>query len=1324
MVSGGGATNFGVRAEADLLFAAGGNTERLRITSAGNVGIGTTVPNRTLHVVGTARHERVYAYANNVFQFTNDTPQNELWLHLGTQGAFTTDKIYYRVNTNTSEEEGEIIVKNTCVKPNIEWNRNSYNVMVTAVKARMLGSCGACEIWIRVRYGSNYGGANTTVQWQVHNGTDASFATVNATGTPGTGTNESNISSTDGYFVANSDNLSVIGNVGIGTTAPVARLDVLSAVSATPITNGVIRIVGTGANPATGAGGGILLAQQDSVGNYVNYASITGRRVNNAANNIVNLDFNTGSPSDAIALATRMTITGNAGLVGIGTTGPDERLQVVGNINSTGGNNKIGFNTTDAFTANGGSTAHYGISYFGGANYVGVSGYFGLNFFSNGTERMRIDYSGNVGIGTTSPVAKLTVVGATTVIGQTNVVARFSDDINSTLLISHPASTSATATITGNEQLAFATGTVGSIAERLRITSAGDVGIGTTAPVDKLDVIGVLRVVMPSDPTTGAVTAKILSFSPAPFGLVFRGYETGAHSIQSQREANNAQLYPLSLQPLGGNVGIGTTAPVTKLQVVGGSISIDADQPIRKAGDNSIIGYSSTLPGINIGSGTATDMVAFNAGGTERVRINTSGNVGIGTTAPTEKLHVDGNIRTTQALISGGLVEFTGAWSASPYNGSTWIRPSAGVGVFLVNNAITRWAGFKPNDDFVVNSDNLLVQSSTGFVGIGTSSVGQKLHVDGGSLLVNTGTSSAAYRDIMIGGIGGWSGGESHGIDVVYGTASSPTTFSRIETHFDGTNGRIRFRNLFNASAPRTDILMTIQGNGNVGIGTDSPTYKFEVSDGTRTGVINPNASLDGIFIGVTQAKPLVFGTTDTERMRITSGGAVLIGSTDAAYGTFVAASNNSSAYTVASIRNMASGAAFGVQGAQLNFYGDVGYSSGVPTGFIKVISNEGGNNGHGAMTFGTHNGSNSSPERMRITSAGNVGIGTTAPSSKLHIDSALGADVISISDNAGSVRLALGQESSYTGNYIDSKNIDLKLKSALAGGSGGNIFFQTGTSTASTQVTINVSGNVGIGTTSPIDKLHIVGGVTSTSIATPSNTSVGSLQFGYDGTNGLIRSWNSSPIIYQAFNYQAWETSNSERMRITAAGNVGIGTTSPGYKLDVNGNIGATGVISETFWTNDSIRKLNSGASINFRNSAGTIEMILNGSGNLGIGTSTPSQKLDVQGNITITKTILSNQENLDVDSGATRVIATIASATYDGAFFDFVIKKGTNLRAGTVYSVHNGTTVEFTETSTNDLGNTSDVTLSVDLSGGNIRLLATTLSNDWIIKVLVRGI
>jgi hypothetical protein len=71
---------------------------------------------------------------------------------------------------------------------------------------------------------------------------------------------------------------------------------------------------------------------------------------------------------------------------------------------------------------------------------------------------------GSAGIGTTSVVARLSVVGASTVIGQTNVSARFSDDLNSTLLISHPGGANAAATITGNENLAFATGVVGSIA--------------------------------------------------------------------------------------------------------------------------------------------------------------------------------------------------------------------------------------------------------------------------------------------------------------------------------------------------------------------------------------------------------------------------------------------------------------------------------------------------------------------------------------------------------------------------------------------------------------------------------------------------------------------------------------------------------------------------------------------------------------------------------------------------------------------------------------------------------------------------------------------
>jgi hypothetical protein len=111
------------------------------------------------------------------------------------------------------------------------------------------------------------------------------------------------------------------------------------------------------------------------------------------------------------------------------------------------------------------------------------------------------------------------------------------------------------------------------------------------------------------------------------------------------------------------------------------------------------------------------------------------------------------------------------------------------------------------------------------------------------------------------------------------------------------------------------------------------------------------------------------------------------------------------------------------------------------------------------------------------------------------------------------------------------------------------------------------------------------------------------------------------------------------------------------------------------------------------------------------------------VLGDIQIDSALLSNQDNTDVDTGA-EVVAQVSTSTYTAAFFDFVIKKVGNIRSGTVYACHDGTNVEFTETSTQDLGDTSDVTLSVDKSGTNLRLIATVTSDDWIIKSLIRAI
>jgi hypothetical protein len=215
-----------------------------------------------------------------------------------------------------------------------------------------------------------------------------------------------------------------------------------------------------------------------------------------------------------------------------------------------------------------------------------------------------------------------------------------------------------------------------------------------------------------------------------------------------------------------------------------------------------------------------------------------------------------------------------------------------------------------------------------------------------------------------------------------------------------------------------------------------------------------------------------------------------------------------------------------------------------------------------GSVTVNTHQftGSVSASGSLNINNGvlfadgGSVGIGTSSPLSKLQVDSALGVDVISISDTTGAVRLALGQESSYTGNYIDSKNIDFKIKTYLGGGSGGNIIFQTGTGSVSEKVRINGAGNVGIGTTIPAYKLDVNGSAWISGtvyINRGVNSTEGYIYFDHSGT----QVWKQGIFNNNTSTFSIGNGGGFDRLfNITNAGNVGIGTTSPAYTLDVNG--------------------------------------------------------------------------------------------------------------------------------------------------------------------------
>lgn len=87
-------------------------------------------------------------------------------------------------------------------------------------------------------------------------------------------------------------------------------------------------------------------------------------------------------------------------------------------------------------------------------------------------------------------------------------------------------------------------------------------------------------------------------------------------------------------------------------------------------------------------------------------------------------------------------------------------------------------------------------------------------------------------------------------------------------------------------------------------------------------------------------------------------------------------------------------------------------------------------------------------------------------------------------------------------------------------------------------------------------------------------------------------------------------------------------------------------------------------------------------------------------------------------------QVVAFVSTATYDAAHFDYIIKDGSNYRTGTVMTVWDGSNVEFTDTSTNDIGNTSDVSFAVDINTGLARLKITTGTGTWVLKTSIRAL
>jgi hypothetical protein len=288
--------------------------------------------------------------------------------------------------------------------------------------------------------------------------------------------------------------------------------------------------------------------------------------------------------------------------------------------------------------------------------------------------------------------------------------------------------------------------------------------------------------------------------------------------------------------------------------------------------------------------------------------------------------------------------------------------------------------------------------------------------------------------------------------------------------------------------------------------------------------------------------------------------------------------------------------------------------------------------------------------------------------------------------------------------------------------GSTSEITFQTQNSSGTALLTTLDNGNVLIGTTTDAGFRLDVNGTTRLN----GNTSIGG---GTAGARLDVRAQGalSTDIAFRVRN--SADTLDTVQVRGDGVTNFNLAT---GQTISL-GHLGGTSINidgSRTLWRSGINHILGDSQDQILLRTGTANRVCVNSVGNVGIGTVTPQARLDVNGNTIITGSLQVSQSlfqysnNAAITSGSTANIASFPTSSYTAGFFDFVATSGTNARAGTVFTVWNANNVEFTETSTNDIGNTSNLILSASLSAGAIRLQGTSLSGSWSVKTLTRMI
>lgn len=357
---------------------------------------------------------------------------------------------------------------------------------------------------------------------------------------------------------------------------------------------------------------------------------------------------------------------------------------------------------------------------------------------------------------------------------------------------------------------------------------------------------------------------------------------------------------------------------------------------------------------------------------------------------------------------------------------------------------------------------------------------------------------------------------------------------------------------------------------GSTGVGSTGTTGLIGYTGATGSDVgthwtITGNAgTIPGTnFIGTTDAQDFAVNTNNTEKMRITSGGQLGLNTTNpnrlgfAGTRAFTVESSSGSNLELIRIANTA-----GSDIGSMNFH-RVASANGTITGRACITGQSVNGNDATALQFHTMQAGGSLTPRITITDIGNVGIGTATPAYKFIVDhgSNMQTGIGNIVNEWGIGMLDAGSLRSAVFYSKSSSPPSLLLKTYFVE----PIHFAVNNSTLA--MTIAGTGDVGIGTSSPVQKLHVFG--------TPGNPSLSSsfplVKFQSTGGNSpaiaLGDDITYDQIIFDNNDLNKFKidrvvegTSRVNHFTIDGGGFVGIGTTSPTQALHVVGNVCFTG--------------------------------------------------------------------------------------------------------------------------------------------------------------------